>query len=89
MHWQLSPSVVTEAAMALGLRVYALFGIVPLLAILAVTTNPLHGLMWTAPGLNVRNPYLPLEPAYGPVYWAYLAYMGALTVHCEGARRHY
>ena len=59
-------------------RIYALFGIVPLLAVLAMTTNDIHGLMWTAPGLNMRNPYLPLEPAYGPFYWVHMAYMGAL-----------
>ena len=34
--------------------------------------------MWTAPGLNWQNPYLPLEPAYGPVYWICMAYMSAL-----------
>jgi PAS domain S-box-containing protein len=61
--------------------IYALFGIVPLLAILAVTTNGIHGLMWTAPGLNSQNPYLPLEPAYGPVYWVCMAYMGALIAY--------
>jgi PAS domain S-box-containing protein len=59
-------------------RLYALSCIVPLLAIVAVTTNDFHGLMWTAPGLNMQNPYLPLEPSYGPVYWVCMAYMGAL-----------
>jgi hypothetical protein len=47
-------------------RIYAFLGIVPLLAGLAVATNHFHGLMWAAPGLNAGNPYLPLEPAYGP-----------------------
>jgi PAS domain S-box-containing protein len=61
--------------------IYALFVIVPLLAILAVTTNGIHGLMWTAPGLNMQNPFLPLEPAYGPVYWVCMAYMGALITY--------
>ena len=59
-------------------RVYALFGIMPAAAILAVATNPIHGLMWTAPGLDIHDPYLPLEPSYGPAYWACMAYMGAL-----------
>jgi PAS domain S-box-containing protein len=59
-------------------RIHALFGIVPLVAILAVATNSFHGLMWTAPGLDVLNPYLPLEPDYGPVYWVCMVYMGAL-----------
>jgi PAS domain S-box-containing protein len=59
-------------------RIYPWFSIVPLLAILAVITNDFHGLIWTAPGLNSQNPYLPLEPAYGPAYWICMAYMSAL-----------
>jgi len=62
-------------------RMHTLLGIMPLLTILALTTNHIHGLMWTAPGLNMQNPYLPLEPAYGPVYWVCMAYMGALTAY--------
>jgi PAS domain S-box-containing protein len=61
-------------------RIFAFLGIMPLLAGLAVATNHIHGLMWTAPGLDAGNPYLPLEPAYGPAYWLCMAYMGALTV---------
>jgi PAS domain S-box-containing protein len=59
-------------------RIYAAFGIVPTCAILAVITNGIHGLMWTSPGLDARNPYLPLNPAYGPFYWACMAYMSVL-----------
>jgi PAS domain S-box-containing protein len=59
-------------------RIYALFGIMPLLAILAVATNSIFGLVWTDPGLDIHNPYLPLKPAYGLVYWACMVYMGAL-----------
>jgi PAS domain S-box-containing protein len=60
-------------------RIYALFGIMPLLAILALATNNIHGLLWTAPGLDVNNPYLPLEPAYGLFYWVCMVYTGALA----------
>jgi PAS domain S-box-containing protein len=59
-------------------RIYPLFGIMPLSAILALATNHIYGLMWTAPGLDIHNPYLPLKPAYGLVYWACMAYLGAL-----------
>ena len=59
-------------------RFYFLLSIVPLLAILAVATNNMNGLLWTAPGLNAQDPYLPLEPSYGPAYWVCMAYMGAL-----------
>jgi len=62
-------------------RIYALFSIMPLLAILALTTNHIYGLLWTAPGLDVYNPYLPLDPAYGPVYWVCMAYMVALVAY--------
>jgi two-component system cell cycle sensor histidine kinase/response regulator CckA len=62
-------------------RILTLFGIAPLLTILAVATNHIHGLMWTAPGLDLQNPYLPLRPDYGPVYWVCMAYMGGLTAY--------
>jgi hypothetical protein len=61
-------------------RIYFLFGIMPVLAILAVATNHIYGLMWTAPGLDILNPYLPLEPAYGTIYWVCMAYLGGLIV---------
>jgi PAS domain S-box-containing protein len=61
-------------------RIYALFVIMPLLAILALATNHRNGLMWTAPGLDLRNPYLPLKPSYGLIYWACMAYLGALIM---------
>ena len=61
-------------------RIYTMFGIMPLLAILALVTNNIYGLMWTDPGLNLNNPYLPLEPAYGLVYWVFMVYMAGLIV---------
>ena len=61
-------------------RFYFLLGIVPLLAILAVATNDIHGLMWISPGLNAQDPYLPLEPSYGLAYWVCMAYSGALII---------
>jgi PAS domain S-box-containing protein len=61
-------------------RIYTMFGIMPLLAILALVTNNIYGLMWTDPGLNINNPYLPLEPAYGLVYWVFMVYMAGLII---------
>ena len=61
-------------------RIYILFVIMPFLAILALVTNNIYGLMWTDLGLNMNNPYLPLEPVYGLAYWIFMAYMGALIV---------
>ena len=62
-------------------RSYALFGIIPLLAIAALATNHIYGLMWTSPGLNINNPYLPLEPVYGLFYWLSMVYMAVLIVY--------
>ena len=61
-------------------RIYTLFGIMPLLAIVALITNNIYGLMWTAPGLNIHYPYLPLDPAYGLFYWGSMVYMGFLML---------
>jgi hypothetical protein len=61
-------------------RVYILFGIMPLIAILALVTNNTYSFMWTAPGLDGQNPYLPLQPAYGMIYWICMVYIAMLTV---------
>lgn len=61
-------------------RIYTLFGVMPLLAIVALITNHIYGLMWTDPGLNIANPYLPLDPVYGLFYWFSMVYMAALIV---------
>jgi PAS domain S-box-containing protein len=60
-------------------RIYILFGVMPLLAIISLATNHIYGLLWTAPGLDINNPYLPLEPTYGLFYWVCMAYVGALV----------
>ncbi len=64
-------------------RIYVLFGVMPLLAIVGVATNHIYSLMWTNPGLDTHNPYLPLDPAYGPFYWGCMVYIGVL-VACGG-----
>ena len=64
----------------LARRIYILFGIMPLIAILALSTNNIYGLMWTEAGLDSQNPYLPLQPAYGIIYWACMVYMAMLTL---------
>ncbi len=61
-------------------RFGSLFGIVPFIAVMALATNGAHGLMWTASGIDSRNPYLPLQPTYGIVYWACIVYVAMLTV---------
>ena len=61
-------------------RIYILFGIMPLVAIAALATNNIYGLMWTGVGLDSQNPYLPLEPTYGLIYWACMVYIAMLTL---------
>jgi PAS domain S-box-containing protein/putative nucleotidyltransferase with HDIG domain len=61
-------------------RLCSLFGIMPLIALLALSTNNVHGLLWTGIGLDGQNPYLPLQPTYGPVYWVCMAYAAMLTL---------
>jgi PAS domain S-box-containing protein/putative nucleotidyltransferase with HDIG domain len=61
-------------------RIYILFGIMPLIAILALSTNNVYGLMWTEVGIDSQNPYLPLQPTYGIIYWACMVYIAILTL---------
>jgi hypothetical protein len=61
-------------------RIYILSGIMPLIAILALSTNNAYGLMWTEIGLDSQNPYLPLQPTYGVIYWACMVYLAMLTL---------
>jgi len=64
----------------LAWRIYILFGIMPLIAILALSTNNVYGLMWTGIGIDSQNPYLPLQPTYGIIYWACMVYVAMLTL---------
>ncbi|MEI7828106.1 MAG: histidine kinase N-terminal 7TM domain-containing protein, partial [Euryarchaeota archaeon] len=61
-------------------RVYVLFGIMPLIALLALSTNNVFALMWTGIGIDSQNPYLPLQPSYGMVYWVSMVYIAMLTL---------
>ena len=60
--------------------IYILFGIMPLIAVLALSTNNAYGLMWMEIGLDSQNPYLPLQPTYGVIYWACMVYLAMLTL---------
>jgi PAS domain S-box-containing protein len=61
-------------------RVYILSSIMPLIAILALSTNHIYSLMWTGIGLDSQNPYLPLQPSYGMMYWICMVYIALLTL---------
>jgi len=64
----------------LARRYGSLLGVMPLVAMLALATNGSHGLMWTTLGLDSANPYLPLQPAYGFLYWVCMGYLAVLTL---------
>ncbi|MBE3088116.1 MAG: PAS domain S-box protein, partial [Chloroflexi bacterium] len=61
-------------------RVYILFCIMPLIAVLALSTNDVYTLMWTGIGVDSQNPYLPLQPTYGMIYWVCMVYVAMLTL---------
>jgi hypothetical protein len=61
-------------------RIYLLFGVVPLVALLAIVTNHVYGLIWIDPGLDSNDPYLPLSPTYGVVYWVCISYYTVLIL---------
>ena len=61
-------------------RAYALLGIMPLIGIVGVCTNHVHSLIWSNPGLDGHNPYLPLQPTYGLIYWICMAYVVVLIL---------
>jgi hypothetical protein len=59
-------------------RVFVLLGIMPLMSILGVISNHFYHLIWIKPGLDSQNPYLPLQPMYGIIYWLCVVYMVVL-----------
>jgi len=61
-------------------RSFFLLGILPSIVVVGIWTNPYHHLIWSSPGLNGSNPYLPLQPTYGLVYWIGMAYVFVLTL---------
>ena len=61
-------------------RLYILLAIMPLIDILGVCTNHIHNLVWIKPGLDGQNPYLPLQPTYGIIYWIGMFYVFVLTL---------
>ena len=61
-------------------RIYILSSLMPLIALLALLTNHVYSLMWTEIGLDSQNPYLPLQPSYGMIYWICMVYIALLTL---------
>lgn len=64
----------------LAKRIYVLLGIMPSIVTLGICTNHIHNLIWSTPGFDSHNPYLPLQPTYGIIYWIGMAYVFVLTL---------
>jgi PAS domain S-box-containing protein len=76
-------------------RIFVLLGIMPLISLSGVVSNSIHHLIWIKPGLDSQNPYLPLQPTYGIIYWicvvyiVVLIYTGSFLLIKNVVRSHY
>jgi len=61
-------------------KTYILLCVMPFIIILGVWTNHIHHLIWSKSGLDSQNPYLPLQPTYGIIYWICMVYVVVLTL---------
>lgn len=55
-------------------RLVAALGVVPLVTIALVWTNPVHHLMWAEPTVVTVDEVALVELPYGPAFWAFTAY---------------
>lgn len=61
-------------------RNIALLSIVPLISLVLVFTNELHGLFFSQVSLNSINPYFPLNETFGPGYILCIGYIYAVLL---------
>jgi len=64
----------------LSRRTYALLAVVPALTVVAVWTNPFHGLFWRSVSVATVGGASVLAPAFGPWYWVNLGYLYLVTL---------
>ena len=55
-------------------RLVAALGVVPVITLALVWTNPLHHLMWADPTVVIVDGVALVELPYGPAFWAFTAY---------------
>ena len=55
-------------------RLVAVLGVVPVVTLALVWTNPVHHLMWAEPTVMVVDGVALVELPYGPAFWAFTAY---------------
>ncbi len=58
----------------------ALLFVVPVITLLVLATNQLHGLMWSSVGPDRSDPFSTLAISHGPFFWVHLAYSYSLIL---------
>jgi PAS domain S-box-containing protein len=74
----------------LSTRHYAALSVLPVVVLLGVFTNPLHGLHWTGHNLSTAAGYVVLDNELGPLFWLYVVYtyaflLGSLVLLAQAA----
>jgi hypothetical protein len=64
----------------LSRRTFALLGVVPTITVVAVWTNPSHGLFWESLSVASVAGASVLHADFGPWYWMHLGYLYPVTV---------
>ncbi len=72
--WLILALEYTGLAKWLNRRNLVLLAIVPLLTLVLVWTNELHGLIWTRVGQATAGSYVVLDLTYGGFFWVHFAY---------------
>jgi len=63
----------------LSRRTYVVLGVIPVVTVVAVWTNPVHGLFWQSLSIATVDGASVLVPEYGPLYWVSLGYLYLVT----------
>jgi PAS domain S-box-containing protein len=61
-------------------RRIALLALVPVFTLLAVWTNPLHGLFWTSRSLEIHGGLARWAVTHGPLFWVHVGYSYSLML---------
>lgn len=64
----------------LSRRTIAALGLIPVITVATVWTNPAHGLVWQSLAVATVHDATVLVPEYGPWYWVNLGYLYLVTI---------
>jgi signal transduction histidine kinase len=65
-------------------RVYVLLAVVPVVTVVAVASDPVHGLFWQDHAVEHAHGAVVFTPTVGPWYWVNLAYLYLVTLVALG-----